>query len=180
MNRVIKTIRNLIFICILLAVFLATTGLRFTPTQAHITSEKSIHYGPSNIVKIFDYEKYQHFLCTYDKWVSCNTVRRKLLFFWTVGGQTTGFENDISKEINYSYSWTRIPDNSALVYGIVNNTNITKIELYATDGSVFIQDELYDNLFYFSWQCESTEFGVEKIIGYDENDKEISEIVFPN
>ncbi len=179
MSRVIKTIRNLIFICILLAVFLATTGLRLTPTQAHINSERSLHYGPSELVKIYDYGNYQQLLCTYDKWVSCSTVKRELLFFWGIGGFNV-FENDKTKEIDYSYSWSKNENNSGIVYGISNNPSITKIELYTSDGIIFTQDELYDNLFYFSWQCDYSDFGVEKILGYNENDNLVSEIIFPD
>ncbi len=170
MNRVFKTIRNIVFIGLLLFVFLVTTGLRLTPMQAHKASETSIHYGPSEVIKVFGYGNYQHLLCTYDKWVSCNTVRRDLLFFWRAGSQPTGFENDTTKAIDYSWHYSRLNNEIGVVlyYGIVNDPKITKVVLYTDEDSFFVQEELVDNLFYFSWEMKtSVDFTYEKIEGYD-------------
>ncbi len=173
MNRIIKTIRNLIFICILLAVFLVSSGLRLTPMQAHMASEKSIHYGPSEVIKIFDHGDYQHMLSTYDKWVSCNTVERELLLFWRAGSQPIGFENDKTQTLDYSWHMSRTV---SLFYGIANDTSITKIELFTSDGKTLVQDGLYDNLFYFSWEFEEQPPEIDKIIAYNSK----GEILYEN
>lgn len=176
MNRAIKTIRNIILIGVLITVFLATTGLRLTPIQAHKASEKGIHYGPSEIIKIFDHGDYQHLLCKYDKWVSCNTVNRQQFFFWSAGSQPIGFENKKDEDINYSEDFSK---GVHLIYGIVNEPDITKVELYINKGKVLVQDELYDELFYFTWESDGTDWGMEKIIGYNSNGEKVYEIVQP-
>ncbi len=176
MNRVNKTIINIILIVILLIIYLALSGLRLTPVQAHKASERSIHYGPSEIVKIFDYGDYQHLLCKYDKWVSCNTVQRQFFFFWSAGSQTTGFENDVNKPIDYSYQFS---NKIAMVYGVVNDDRITKVELYTEDGKSYVQEELYDDLFYFTWEfIDWEEIRMEKIVGYDKNGDIVAEVKY--
>ena len=172
MNRPIKTVRNIILIVVLITLFLALTGLRLTPTQAHRASENGIHYGPSEIIKIFDHGDYQHLLCKYDKWISCNTVNKYLFFFWSAGSQPIGFENDKNKDIDYSGSFS---NNRNLIYGAVNNIDITKVELYISEENILSQDNLYDQLFYFTWESEGSEWGIMKIIGYNSNGEIIYE-----
>lgn len=173
MSRIKKTVRNVVLIIVFVIVFLSFSTSRLTPLQAHRLSERSIHYGPSEVVEIFDHGDYQHILCKYDRWVSCNTVNRALLVLWTPGDQPTGFEKDLSEDINYSGSFSNEVNN---IYGVVNNSEITKVELHVSSGRVLVQDELYDDLFYFSWESDGSEWGIEKIIGYNDEDVKIYEI----
>lgn len=176
MNRGIKTIRNIIIIGLLITIFLSLTGLRLTPIQAHKCSEKSIHYGPSEIVRIFHHSDYTHLLCKYDKWISCNTVNRTLFLFWSSGNQPIGFENDKNKAIDYSGSFS---NDVNLIYGIANDAEITKVELYVSEDKVLVQDGLYDGLFYFTWESDGSEWGMEKIIGYNSSGEKVCEITRP-
>lgn len=52
MNRRRKTITNIILVIVLLFIFLKVTDLYLTPLRAHRASEKSIHYGPSEVVHV--------------------------------------------------------------------------------------------------------------------------------
>ena len=85
MSRNKKIIRNIVVLGILFFVFLKATGLYLIPLSAHENSERSIHYGPSEVVHIEDFDEGKYILCKYDKWISCNTVKRELLFFWRFG-----------------------------------------------------------------------------------------------
>ena len=176
MNRAIKTTRNILLIGVLFVLFLAFTGLRLSPIQAHIASEKGIHYGPSEIIKIFDHGDYQHLLCKYDRWISCNTVKKNLFFLWAAGSQPIGFENDLNKDIDYSGSFS---NNVNLIYGSVNNTNITKVELHINQENIVVQDTFYDDLFYFTWEGDGSQWGIMKVVGYDNNDEIVYQISQP-
>jgi len=165
MNRLLKTLRNLLLIVFLGILFLALTGLRLSPIQAHKASERGIHYGPSKIVKVFDYGSYQHLLCTYDRWVSCNTVNKNLFFLWSAGSQPIGFENDPDKAFVYSGVYS---DKLMMVYGIVNDPNITRMELRIGQDQVLVQETLYDNLFYFSWKGSYNDRENMTLTGYND------------
>ena len=80
MSRKKKILRNLIILVILFFIFLKSTGLYLSPISAHKSSERSIHYGPSEIVHIEDFSRGKYILCKYNGWVSCNTVEKKLFF----------------------------------------------------------------------------------------------------
>jgi hypothetical protein len=137
---------------------------------AHKSSERSIHYGPSEVVHTEDFDGGKYYLCKYDKWVSCNTVNRTWLFFWSFGNQPTGFENDRSKPIAYTWSMS-YQRNKA--YGIINDDRITKVEIVFMDGSSLTETHIYEKLFLFTWISE--EYGFQTIKGYDKDNNLIYE-----
>ncbi len=176
MNRLFKTLRNFILIGVLVTLFLALSGFRLTAVSAHKASEKGVHYGPSEIVKIIDHGSYKHLLCRYDKWISCNTVKRNLLFLWSAGNQPTGFENESDKPIDYSFAYS---PNSGTIYGIANDDSITKIELRLSDSEFYIQNDLYDHLFYFNWSAQDGYWTHMKLIGFDDSGAVVYETESP-
>lgn len=176
MGRLIKTIRNIVLTIFFMTFIILFSGIRLTPVGAHIFSEKSIHYGPSKIIKIFNHGDYQHLLCKYDCWISCNTVNRMLYFFWSIGDQPIGFENDMSKSINYS---GRFSHGDNYIYGVVNNPDIKKIELHISEGNVIEHGSFYDNLFYFYWESDGSDWGIEKIVGYNSKGEILEEVLRP-
>ncbi len=163
MNRQNKIIRNLFLIVLLIFLICLVTGLRLTPLQAHRESERGTHYGPSEIVKVFDYKSYQHILCKYDSWVSCDTVRRFAFLFWTPGSQPAGFKNDCSYPYRFINNYS---NNTNYLYGIINDKAITKIEVLTNDGQLLAEQDFYDGLFYFSWTSDDRKYGIETITGY--------------
>lgn len=164
MNRHRKLIRNLLIIAVLIPLTLYRSGLYLSPLSAHQHSERSIHYGPSQIMHVQDFEKGKYYLCKYDKWISCNTVNRKLLFFWGFGNQATGIENDLSKTV--SYSWNASYEYYK-VYGIINDKNIKKIEAVLSDGTVLTQTDFFEDMFLLAWTAEYGENYLIDIKGYD-------------
>lgn len=173
MSRIRKIIRN-IFIIVILSFFIITRlGLHFTPLSAHKSSERSINYGPSEVIHIEDFEKGKYILGKYDKWVSCDTVNRVLLFFWSAGNQPIGFENDKTKKVNYTWSASY---NYFHAYGIVNDKNVKKIEITLSNGNVLTQTDFYEDLFLLT--CESKEkenMYFKAIRGYDAEGKLVFE-----
>lgn len=167
MNRHRKLIRNILIIAALIPLIMYCSGLYLSPLAAHQHSERSIHYGPSHVVHVQDFEKGKYFLCKYDKWISCDTVNREMLLFWRFGNQVTGIENDISKAVNCTMN-----ANSEYykVYGIINDKNIKKIEAVLTDGTIFTQTEFFEDMFFFTWTAENGGTNLSRIRGYDSND----------
>lgn len=177
MGRLKKVIRNIIIITILFVLLLMRTGTYLSPLSAHEHSERSIHYGPSKVVHIEDFEKGKYILGKYDKWVSCNTVNRELFFLWRFGDQPTGFENDKTKAVSYSGS-ASFPYNKS--YGIVNDKRVKKVEIDLSNGDTLTQKDLYEDLFLLTWKSEDNEQIYMKIIrGYDSGNNLIFEEKLP-
>ncbi len=174
MNRIIKVIRNIIILTILLFLLFMALGLHLTPLSAHERSERRVHYGPSEVVHVENYEKGKYILCKYDKWVSCNIVNKGLFFFWRIESQTIGFENDKTKAI--SYTW-RGYDQDFMVYGIINDNKVKKVEVTSNDEKVFTQTEFYDDLFLLIWKWDN-DWGIKNIKGYDSDNNVIFEEEF--
>ncbi|WP_366923087.1 hypothetical protein MFMK1_003579 [Metallumcola ferriviriculae] len=173
MSRRKKVIRNFIILGILFVIFLNRSGLYLTPLSAHEHSERSIHYGPSEVVHIEDFDGGKYILGKYDKWVSANTVNRTLFFFWRFGSQPIGFENDKSKAVDYT--WSSSYENYKL-YGIVNDDKVKKVEIILNSGESFAQKDFYDDLFLFTWQSKGNEnMYFKSIRGYDSENKVIFE-----
>lgn len=162
MNRKKKLARNIVILLILFAITFSR-GIYLTPMAAHKASERSIHYGPSKVVHIEDFEGGKLFLGKYDKWFSCNTINRTMLLFWRFGNQVTGGEIDITKPLNFSYSSSH---DTFKFYGIINDKNIDKVEVHLKDGSIYSQREFYDDMFLFTWDW-GDEFRFSGIKAYD-------------
>jgi hypothetical protein len=173
MNRLKKAIRNIIVITILFALILMRTGTYLSPLSAHEHSERSIHYGPSKVAHIEDFEKGKYVLGTYDRWVSCNTVNRELFFFWRFGDQPVGFENDKIKAISYTWSSS---NPYAKAYGIVNDKRVKKIEIALSNGDILTQTDFYDDLFLITWKSDDSQNTFMKMLrGYDSDNNIIFE-----
>ncbi|MHB8127376.1 MAG: hypothetical protein ACYDEX_00055 [Mobilitalea sp.] len=173
MSRRKKVIRNLILLIILFFIFFNQFGLYFTPMSAHENSERGIHYGPSEVVHIEDFKEGKYLLCKYDNYVSCNTVNKSFIFFWRIGNQPIGFENNKTKPLNFT--WNSSFSNWK-VYGIVNDARIKRVEIVLNDGNTFTQSEFYDDLFLFIWDTDDNFSKGYKIIkGYDADNTVIYE-----
>lgn len=173
--RLKKIIRNILILVLLLILFVLRSGFYLTPLSSHEHSERSIHYGPSKVVHIADFDKGKYILGKYDRWVSCNTVQRKLFFFWTIGDQPTGFENDKTKP--FDFTWGTSEDTFKL-YGIINDDRIKRIEVTLNKGTIITQTDFYDDLFLFTWKLDQgnhPDSYFKDIKGYDANNKVVFE-----
>lgn len=173
MSRSKKIIRNMILMIVLGAVFILRSGLYLSPLSAHENSERSIHYGPSKVVHMEDFDKGKYILGKYDRWVSCNTVKKELFFLWGFGNNPTGFENDPAKAIDYTMDGSFDEDHYDFkLYGIANDPRIKKVEIILRDGRILTQTEFYEDLFLFTWQTDedAPNGGLKEVRGYGEGD----------
>jgi hypothetical protein len=173
MNRLKITLRNIVIIIILFFLFLNRSGLYLTPVSAHESSERSIHYGPSEVVHVENYKEGKHILGKYDKWISCNTVEKELYFFWKFGSQVTGIENDKSKALGYSWNASH---QYYKCYGIRNDARIEKVEIILYNEDVYETTDFYEDLFLITWESsDDNDYYIKNIKGYDKNNKIIFE-----
>lgn len=172
MSRFKKIVINIIVLAALFFLFIITSGLYLSPLLAHEHSERSIHYGPSDVIHIEDFDDGKYILCKYDKWVSCDTVNRKLYFFWRFGNQPIGFENNKTKVIDYN--WYSSGQNYK-VYGIINDDRVNRIQVTLNNGGIYTQTEFYDNLFLLTWRLDNEDCCLKNIRGYDSNNNIIFE-----
>lgn len=174
MSRRKKALRNIVLIVILFFLFLNRTGLYLTPLSAHKNSERSAHYGPSKVVYIEDFEKGKYILGKYDKWVSCNTVNKHFSFFWSFGNQVHGFENDLTKAVDYSYGGN---NEYYKWYGIRNNKDVSKVEITLYNGKVIETTDFYDDMFLVTWHATSDDDNdglyIQNTRAYDSNNNVI-------
>lgn len=170
MSRLKKVIRNIIIIVILFFIFLMRSGLYLDSLSAHEHSERSIHYGPSKVAHVEDFDGGKYILGKYDKWVSCDTVNRVMVFFWRFGSQSIGLENHKNKAIDYTWSGG---GKDYILYGIINNNKVKRIEITLDNGKVLSQTKFYEKLFLITWKMTSGQTRYFKNIkGYD-SDKNV-------
>lgn len=179
-----KLIRNTLILVLLLLIAASFSTASFTPLSAHKRSERTANYGPSTIIKSQKIKGGMLYLCKYDKWFSLNTVKRGFLGLWYAGNQVHGGENDIKNAINYSWGISSIKDNYRLgkFYGIVNDPNIKSVKLVLNmkdEMKTFEQNELYDNMFLFTWDGDLVNFQAAKITGLDKDSNIIFEKTLP-
>lgn len=162
-----KLIRNIIILAAMLFAFFWGSNLYLTPLAAHKHSERGIHYGPSEVVHIEDFEKGKYLLCKYDNWISCNTVKMQFFFLWGFGDQPIGIEN--KKDQKLTYTW-QMSDQYYVLYGVINDSSVKKVKITYVNGETKLQSDFYDNMFLFTWKDPKNDNNyVTKIQGYDIN-----------
>lgn len=177
MSRNKKVLRNIVLTLFIVFIFFPLSGLYLTPMSAHKASERSIHYGPSKVVHVEDFDGGKYMLSKYDKWASCNTVNRSLFFFWSFGNQVTGFEKDTSKAIDYT--WDMTDEVQYKLYGIINDNRIEKIEITLSNNETLTTRDFYEDMFIFTWKNEGQSnykyLEFKNIKGYDQDENLIFE-----
>ncbi|EFM12502.1 conserved hypothetical protein [Paenibacillus curdlanolyticus YK9] len=155
-----------------------------SPEQAHQLSERSFHYGPSNVVRKvevpFDRDQVI-FLGKYKDWFSADTVQRKR-GRWVPGGSVAGVPIDRDKAISYSWQGDSPKDSrmSYKFYGYVSDERITAVELLMTDKksgkAAPLREEIKeDRMFLFLWEAKQGSLQWQAIRGLDKDGKVIDE-----
>lgn len=165
MNRIKKIIRNILIIVVLSYFIMIQLDLYLTPLSAYENSERRLNYGPSKVVHIDNFWKGKYILGKYDKWISCDTVNKVWFFFWSPGDQNIGFENVKTLAVSHAFRATR---QSLIVYGIVNDNRIKKLEITLDSGDILTEKDFYQNLFAITWKVQDSKLVFIKTIkGYD-------------
>lgn len=166
MSRTKKITRNCLIIIAFLLFYLYSADVYLTPLSAHKVKESSQHYGPSEIINIQNYNngKGKYLLCKYGDWVSIDGIDKSMLFFWKYTNSLC-FQIDKSKAIDFCQNHSTEEE---YVFGIVNDSAITKVEAILNNGNSFTQDTFYDGLFIIIWPEEISVFLI-NLNGYDKD-----------
>jgi hypothetical protein len=155
MTRLKKTIRNLLLIAVLLFLFMKLNGLYFSPVEALHTSERDLHYGPSEIVHSFDHGNSRYFLTRYQDMISCSPIDRFLGVFWRYGA---GHGIEIKKERPLFTSY-QSNEEEWLVFGIRNDPSIVRVEIEVKNAEgeteIYSSDTFYEDMFNIMWEGEN-------------------------
>lgn len=157
----------------------------FTPLKAFRDSERTLNYGPSEIVKELDKDGLKIYLGKYKDWMSSQAIKKNLITWSPLGGNVTGVPIKYSEKVTYSWSGSSVKNNKFLwiVYGFVNDASISKITLQVKTGDK--QDSMEylldkDRMFIFSWfDDNSSRSTISKIIGTDKDNRVIYEYKYP-
>lgn len=176
MKKKWKIIRSLFILSLLLLVINNFIGASLTPLSAHKRSERTANYGPSTIIRTKKINGGMLYLCKYDKWFSLSTVKRGFLGLWYAGDMVLGDENNLQKAINFSLGTRDTWGNYRLgiFYGIINEPSVKTVKFeIILNGKLktFEQSELYDNMFLFTWDEDTTTYRPINVIGLDKDSK---------
>ena len=161
MNRKQKIIRNTILLIGFSFVLFTRSYLYLDPMTAFRSSERSNHYGPSEVVYMESFPGGKYIVGRYEQWISQSEINRVFGIFWRIGNGHTGIEIKENQPLTYVLSQS---DYGFRVYGIITDSKIAKIEVYTLDGSMLTQSDFHEGLFILSWE-EDAEF--RKIMAYD-------------
>lgn len=186
MNRFKKILINIAVILLLSFVFVSSNNLSITPISAFESFEKKHHYGPSQIKHQISYNGKNYFLAKYDKWFSMTIIDRNLLLFWSNSSASIGNEINKNEAVNIQLGATQ--KNEEIVYqyfGVVNDSNISRIEIKQKSGDIIEINEFYDNMFIyvnsFKTKGQSSkyfEYLDYKLSAYDKNNNVVYEFEF--
>ena len=160
-------------------------SIRFTPLQAFRNSEKTMNYGPSEIIKKLDKGGTKIYLARYKNWISSQVIESQWGTWRYSGGSVTGTPINYKEKITYSWCGSAETDNKYLwdLYGYVNDTKINKVILQVkrnekTESFEYQLDK--SNMFIFSWvDNKGGQSTLTKIIGMDKDNKSVYEYKFP-
>ena len=105
----------------------------FSALKAHEFSEKTMHYGPSKIIKEVTLKNRKIYLCKYKGWISADSVE-KVLIKWHTGQTLSGYPIDYTKKVTHTWNSSSAydkKDSLMTVIGYVNDPTITAIILDA-------------------------------------------------
>ncbi|WP_163539565.1 hypothetical protein [Gracilibacillus sp. YIM 98692] len=107
-----------------------------SPEAAFERSERTYHYGPSEVLEKVDLDDVQIFLSKYKNWFSATLVNKHAGIFWGPGSGVGGMEIKDDQDITHSLGGTTINEDYMLkrYYGIVTNPEINKVELDVAEG----------------------------------------------
>lgn len=118
-------------VCLILVIlcvkFSILSHFSLTPLKAHQKSERTLYYGPSQITEVVDINNGKIYLCRYKDWISASTVKKNFIF-WSIGNQSCANKIDYKEKVNFTWFYSN-KEPLFKLYGIVNDDNITSIEL---------------------------------------------------
>lgn len=152
-------------------------SLHFIPMAAYEIKEKSLHYGPSEIIHIEDIDRGKLLVGRYDKWISCGPVEKYFLF-WKVGNSHHGLEKDESQAINFNAGSSQ---GLIFFYGFINDEKVDKVELSLGNGEVYSEMKNFEDIFLILAETDeetASQLDLREFKAYDKKGKVIYEFKF--
>ena len=131
-------------------------GFSFTPGQAMKRTEKDFLFGPSEIVSVESLPGEKIFLGKFEDYISCYRIQRQAWIYWQDRGHYWG-ENIPEVPVCFYSCWHKQGEEAmeVILFGMVNDSEIVKIELEASENLTLEKTSFYDGLFLFHYQNES-------------------------
>lgn len=143
--------------------------------RAHEKSERTLHYGPSDIIRSIDLDDAKIYLCRYKDWFSISTVKRGLVMWYPGGGGVEVI--DYSKQVSYSWGTSDIKENMITkIYGYVSDSDIDTIIITdenKTNKAKYVLDE--SRMFIFHWNDNEQKNKIQYLRGLNEDGNVIYE-----
>lgn len=147
----------------------------FTALGAHEKSERTSHYGPSEIIEEIDLKGTKIYLCKYEDFISADYVHRGFIKWNSKGNYI--LKIDKSEKITYCNGSPSIKNTSVdSIFGYVSDPNIKQIALIVKENEKTIDLECTvdeNSMFILYWDRAVRNHDYEQLtlIGYDENGK---------
>lgn len=151
----------------------------FSPIKAHQLSERTFHYGPSQIIREIDLDGGIIYLCRYKDWFSADTVRKGFIK-WYPGSGVGGAPIDYSKKISYYWGNSQIKGDISIMkfYGIATDPSISTVTLDIDEKGIpeTLKYTLNSNrMFIFYWSEKEHNYHFRYLRGLDSSGKVLSE-----
>jgi len=101
----------------------------FSALKAHEFSEKTMHYGPSKIIKEVALKNRKVYLCKYKDWISADVVEKGIIK-WHSGSSLFGYPIDYTKKVSSTWGASGAyekKESLLTVIGYANDPTITTI-----------------------------------------------------
>lgn len=144
MKRKKDIVRNILIAAVMLFFVYILGGFFPTAMDAFHTSERSSHYGPSNILCTVDVGNTRHFFGSFKQTYSHSETRRLLPFMWRFGDQSLAMERGADRPMEryadkqrFGTGWFGGESRQGnFVFGPINSPDVASIEVKTPEGVV--------------------------------------------
>lgn len=166
----------LLFICLYYYIFSYGS---FSAIGAYRASERTMHYGPSEIKKVIDVKNGKVYLGKYKNWISASPIQRRFIK-WYAGNGGGGCEIKYSDKISQFIDCGAMGKNSYIcsVFGYVNDSNIKSVNLQFQESgkrNTRKYEITSDKMFIFCLENNSHKYKIISLKGLDKGGKVIYE-----
>lgn len=151
----------------------------FSAIGAYRSSERTMHYGPSEIKKVIDVKNGKVYLGKYKNWISASPMEKKFIK-WYPGNGGAGCPIKYSDKISNFMEYGEMGHNSYIfsVFGYVNDSNIKVVSLEFGENkkmNAMKYKITSDKMFIFCLGNNSHKYKVTSLKGLDKDGKVIYE-----
>lgn len=156
----------------------------FTAINAFTASEKSLHYGPSEIKKEINLKNGKMYLGKYKDWISATPIERTFIIWYPSSGGG-GFPINYSEKISHTWQCASMGDNSYIytAFGYVNDSSIKTVNLKIKEKGKKSTMKYYigsDKMFIFCWDDNEGKSNLISLSGLDKDGRVIYDYKYTN